>query len=52
MEERELGNGRRIKSVKAAINMYGGGKINQVTNTGKKSQNDASNSEVNNSTTC
>lgn len=45
MEERELGNGRRIKSVKAAINMYGGGKINQVTNTGKKSQNDASNSE-------
>lgn len=45
MDETEYGNGRNIGSVKAAINMYGGGKINQVTNTIKKPQNDASNSE-------
>ncbi|XP_021755069.1 protein PLASTID MOVEMENT IMPAIRED 2-like [Chenopodium quinoa] len=49
MDGSKLGNGRTIGSVKAAINKYGGGKINQVTNTYKKSLNNASNSEISSS---
>ncbi|CAO2817221.1 unnamed protein product [Amaranthus hypochondriacus] len=41
MDETELGNGRTIRSVKAAIDMYGGGKIKQGTNVDRKFQNDA-----------
>lgn len=48
MDESVVDNGRTIGSVKAAINKYGGGKINQVTyTTTNKSLNDASNFEVN-----
>ncbi|KNA11927.1 hypothetical protein SOVF_130660 [Spinacia oleracea] len=46
MDESVVDNGRTIGSVKAAINKYGGGKINQVTyTTTNKSLNDASNFE-------
>ena len=47
MDETELGNERTIRSVKAAIDMYGGGKIKQGTNVEKKFQNDAAFSKVN-----